>query len=264
MVDQVILDNVTINQPVADLTALAAIPTTNLISGCICYVVSVNSLYHWNGAAWIAFPPIATSGDVLTGANTVATVTPSTLSGLLGSRTLNGIPFSGGTTSAMSWTAAGTNGQVLIGRTSGGGPAFATLASSDSSISYTTGANSLGLKAVPVIAYSYALGDETTAETTGTKMTARAPYACTITNVRACLTEASSSGIPTFNILKNSSTIFSTKLTIDSGETTSTTAATPYVLSSSTFADDDQIDIAIDVAGTGAKGAKVTLYLRAT
>lgn len=47
-------------------------------------------------------------------------------------------------TSAITATSAGTNGQVLIGST-GADPAFATLTSTDSSITYTTGAHSLDL-----------------------------------------------------------------------------------------------------------------------
>jgi hypothetical protein len=43
------------------------------------------------------------------------------------------------------------------------------------------------------------------------------------------------------------------------GEKTSTTAATPAVISDSALADDAEITIDIDGAGTGAKGLKVYL-----
>jgi len=103
-----------------------------------------------------------------------------------------------------------------------------------------------------------ALGDETTAITTGTaKVTFRMPWALTLTAVRASLTTASSSGIPTFDINEAGTTILSTKLTIDASETTSTTAATPAVISDTALADDAEITIDIDTAGTGAKGAKI-------
>lgn len=108
--------------------------------------------------------------------------------------------------------------------------------------------------------YEFALGDESTANTTGTKVTWRAPFAMTIKDVRASLTTASSSGLPTFNILEGGITIFSTKLTIDANELTSTTAATPYVLSDTALADDASITFTIDVAGTTSAGAKVKLY----
>jgi hypothetical protein len=106
-----------------------------------------------------------------------------------------------------------------------------------------------------------ALSDETTAITTGTaKATIRAPFALTLTGVRANLNTASSSGIPTVDINVNGSTILSTKLTIDANELTSVTAATPAVISSASIGDDAIITFDIDVAGTGAKGLKVWLY----
>lgn len=105
-----------------------------------------------------------------------------------------------------------------------------------------------------------AVGDETTAITTGTaKVTFRMPFAMTLTSVRASLTTASSSGIPTFDINENGTTILSTKLTIDASEKTSTTAATPAVISDTALANDAEITIDIDVAGTGAAGPKIYL-----
>lgn len=103
-----------------------------------------------------------------------------------------------------------------------------------------------------------ALSDETTAITTGTaKVTFRMPWAMTVTAVRASLSTASSSGLPTFDIKENGSSILSTLLTIDATEKTSTTAATPAVISDTSLADDSEMTIDITVAGTGAKGAKV-------
>lgn len=105
-----------------------------------------------------------------------------------------------------------------------------------------------------------ACSDELTAITTGTaKLIFRAPCAFKLSEVRATLSTVSSSGNPEINIKKNGTTIFSTNLTIDSGEKTSKTAATAYALSSTptTFADDDEIQIDIVTAGTGAKGLKV-------
>lgn len=103
-----------------------------------------------------------------------------------------------------------------------------------------------------------ALGDETTAITTGTaKVTFRMPWAMTVTAVRASLTTVSSSGTPTFDINESGTSILSTKLTIDASELTSTTAATAAVISDASLADDAEITIDIDTAGTGAKGAKI-------
>jgi len=119
-----------------------------------------------------------------------------------------------------------------------------------------------GAEVNPTEAWTVALGDETTAITTGTaKVTFRTPYAMTVTGVRASLTTASSSGIPTFDINEGGSTILTTKLTIDANEKTSTTAVTAAVIGGAgpVLADDAEITIDVDVAGTGAAGAKITL-----
>lgn len=108
------------------------------------------------------------------------------------------------------------------------------------------------------VEFGIALSDETTALTTGEgKARFRAPYAFTVTEVRASLTTASSSGTPTVDINEGGSTILSTKLTIDASETTSTTAATPPVLSDTAIADDAELRFDIDTAGTDAAGLKV-------
>lgn len=112
-----------------------------------------------------------------------------------------------------------------------------------------------------------AVGDETTALTAGTgKVTFRMPYAFTLSGVRASLTTASSVGTVTVDINESGATILSTKLTIDSGEKTSTTAAAAAVISDTGLADDAEITIDIDDAGDGggsptseAAGLKVTL-----
>lgn len=116
--------------------------------------------------------------------------------------------------------------------------------------------------AAPTECFIIAVGDEETAITTGTaKVVFRMPYAFTLTAVRASLSVASSGGIPTIDINEGDSatTILSTKLTIDANEKTSTTAATAAVISDASLADDAQISIDIDVAGTGAAGLKVYL-----
>lgn len=108
--------------------------------------------------------------------------------------------------------------------------------------------------------FCVAVSDETTAITTGTaKITWRTPYAFTVTDVRASINTTSSSGVPTFDINEAGTTIISTKLTIDVGEETSTTAAAAAVISDTSLADDAEMTVDIDVAGTGAKGAKVCL-----
>lgn len=108
--------------------------------------------------------------------------------------------------------------------------------------------------------FQLSLSDLTTDLTTGTsKAYFRAPHGFTLTGVRSSLIDASSSGLVTVDINVNGSTILSTKLSIDATEKTSTTAATPAVISNSTITDDAEITFDIDAAGNDAKGLIVTL-----
>lgn len=131
---------------------------------------------------------------------------------------------------------------------------FAEIGSTD-----TLPGINVGVPGLP-FAWCIPVGDETTVISTGTaKVTVRAPFAMTLTAVRASLNVASSSGLPTFDINEGGTTILSTKLTIDASELTSTTAATAAVISDASIADDAEITVDIDTAGTGAKGPKVWL-----
>lgn len=105
-----------------------------------------------------------------------------------------------------------------------------------------------------------ALSDETTALTTGVKLTFRAPSLLMFREARLSLTTASSSGTVSVTITVNGSALFTTALTVDASEKTSMTAAVPYVFSGIGAGDDEEIVVTISGAGTGATGAK--LYLK--
>lgn len=114
----------------------------------------------------------------------------------------------------------------------------------------------LGLEVIMI-----ALGDEITAVTTGTaKVTFRMPYPFLLTAVRSSVTSASSSGLYTIDLNEAGSSVLSTKLSIDQGEFTSVTAATPAVISDSSLADDAQMTVDFDAAGVGVKGPKLHMY----
>lgn len=105
--------------------------------------------------------------------------------------------------------------------------------------------------------------DETTTITAGTsRYVLRAPYNFEVTEIRAGLTAASSSGVVTVNVKANGVSIFSTKLTIDASEKTSMSAAVPAVVANALILNDAEIAFDIDTAGTGAKGLKVWLVGR--
>jgi hypothetical protein len=156
---------------------------------------------------------------------------------------------------ALTLTTTGTTNATLPAGT----VTLASLAGSETLTNKTISLASNTVTGLPVL-IGVACSDETTAITTGTaKVTFRAPYAFTLTAVRATLTTVSSSGTPTVDINESGTTVLSTKLTIDASEKTSTTAATAAVISDSAIADDAEITIDIDTAGTGAAGLKVWL-----
>lgn len=116
-----------------------------------------------------------------------------------------------------------------------------------------------------------ACSDETTnlTSTGNPKVTFRAPFAMTVVGVRATLTTAASGASKLeVDINKGDSpvSILDTRITIDAGEKTSTTADILPVLNSTNrnITNDEQISIDIDNPGTTpGKGLKVTiLYIR--
>lgn len=110
-----------------------------------------------------------------------------------------------------------------------------------------------------------ACSDETTAITAGTgKVTFRMPYAFTVSAVRASVTTAPTGSTILIDINESGTTILSTKLMIDATEKTSTTAATPAVISDSSLADDAEITVDFDQVGSTIAGAGVKVYLIGT
>jgi hypothetical protein len=140
-----------------------------------------------------------------------------------------------------------------------GGAAGQVLSKVDGT-DYNAAWTSQAKHAIPI-----AVSDETTALTTGAgKVTFRMPYAFTLTDVRASLTTAQTSGsLLTVNVKESGVSIFSTKITIDNTEKSSVTAAALPVISDANLADDAEITIDLDQLGDGtAKGLKVYLIGR--
>ena len=106
------------------------------------------------------------------------------------------------------------------------------------------------------------VGDEATPQTVADdKLTIRMPYAFTLTAVRASLTTAPTDADFVVDITEGGTTILSTLLTIDDTEKTSTTAATPAVISDPNLADDAEIAINVDQIGSTIAGAGLKVYL---
>jgi hypothetical protein len=129
----------------------------------------------------------------------------------------------------------------------------------------TKGASTAYVDRAAVIPIIVACGDETTAITAGTgKVTFRMPYAATLVGVRASCNTAPTGSTIIIDINESGTTVLSTKLSIDTSEKTSTTAASAAVISDSALADDAEITIDFDQVGSTVAGAgvKVTLLVR--
>lgn len=172
------------------------------------------------------------------------------------------------------WTATIANvGTGTVTFTAGSG---VTLVPSDITLDNTTGATLtaatllhlgdeeylvLGPARDPVVIV-VPLSDEGTDLTTGTgKYVFRMPFAMTLTGVRASVNTAPTGSGITVDINENSSSILSTKLTIDVSEKTSVTAATEAVIGDAALADDAELSFDVDAVGstTPGRGLKVTL-----
>jgi len=103
--------------------------------------------------------------------------------------------------------------------------------------------------------------------TTGTQARIALPYACAITGVQLGVGVASTAGIPTVDVKAATVSIFTTKVTVDVAEFTSSTAAIPAVLTNTAgvaVAANAEIAISSDIALTTATGGYVTIQLRRT
>jgi hypothetical protein len=170
-----------------------------------------------------------------------------------------GLPVAGGGTGAA--TLAANN--VLLGN---GTSAIQTVAPSTAGFRLTS--NGTTWQSVgDTYLLEFASSDETTAITAGTtKFTTRVRFAGTLTAVRASVTTAPTGSTIIIDVNKNGTTVLSTKLSIDASEKTSVTAATPAVISVSSFADDDEVTIDFDQVGStiAGTGVKIALYFTRT
>lgn len=115
---------------------------------------------------------------------------------------------------------------------------------------------------VPPLLIGVACSDETTDLETGTAVvTFRVPAAMTLTGVRASVGTAPTGANLIVDINEGGTSILSTKLSIDAGEKTSTTAATPAVISDTALADDAEITVDVDQVGSTVAGAGLKVWL---
>jgi hypothetical protein len=120
------------------------------------------------------------------------------------------------------------------------------------------------LKLTPV-ELGFAVSDETTDLTAGTaKLTFRMPFAMNLTGIRIGVNTAPTGSALTVDVNETGVSLLSTKLTIDAGEKTSETAATPPVISDSALANDAEITVDLDSAGTTIAGNGLKIWFIGT
>ena len=210
------------------VATVAALPG-GATQGDVYLAESDNNFYVWDGSAWSSLGTLAGPQG------------PTGATGATGPAGADGADGADG----VGVDAGGTTGQVLA---------------KASNTDYDTEWLSLTTADIYVIVCS----DETTALTTGTgKVTFRMPTAGTLTAVKATVSTAPAGSALIVDINEGGTSVLSTKLSVDDGEKTSATAATPAVISDSALANDAEITIDIDQVGSGTAGAglKVTLYV---
>ena len=195
-------------------------------------------------------PDLTTSSVIDTFMGSASNAAALTNLGAVASGGALGTPSSGTLTNCTSIPAGQLTGSVATARLGSGTASSSTYLRGDSTFA-----------ALPD-QIQLACSDETTALTAGTaKVTFRMPYAMTLIAVRASVTTAPTGSTLVVDINEGGTSILSTKLSIDATEKTSTTAATPAVISDSALADDAEITIDIDQIGSTITGTglKVTL-----
>lgn len=173
--------------------------------------------------------------------------------------------------SGGSWAAIGVG---IDGATGATGPAGPTGATGPAGVTGATGATGAGVTGatgpagatgpVPVtgigllIWYGLACSDMTTAIATGTnKAYFPAPFNGTLDSLFISTNVAPTGSSQIFGVNKNGTTMLSTDVTIDATEFTSLTAATPPVISVSTFNKGDFISVDFDQVGSTIAGAGI-------
>lgn len=88
----------------------------------------------------------STDAESIAGASSSVAVVPSSLAAKLGTQTANSVPYGTGTSAAIAWTDALTDGQIVIGAT--GAPPLAANLTAGTGISITNAANSVTINSV--------------------------------------------------------------------------------------------------------------------
>jgi len=109
----------------------------------------------------------------------------------------------------------------------------------------------------------FALSDEVSDLTVNTNaFTNRMRFGFRIQDIRINVTTAPTGAKIIVDLLKNGTSVFDTKISIDLGEKTSVTASVPYVLDGTDFDDNDEYTVKIDQIGSVVAGVGLKMMLQ--
>jgi len=120
---------------------------------------TINILGIQSTTSQIGVVELASSAQAIAGTDTNNAVTSSALAAKLGTQTLHGLPIGAGSSAAISWTAAPTDGQVLIGST-GLTPVLNTI-TAGAGISVTNGPGTITIANTGGTGFTYTLVNST-------------------------------------------------------------------------------------------------------
>lgn len=168
---------------------------------------------------------------------------------------------------AYTWvTANGANVMAHLSRTDNPHNVTASQVGAPSGSGNSTGTNTgdettASLKTKINEELGFACSDESSVLTTGLKVTFRMPFAMVLSEVRISLGTAATIGSFIVDVRQNGTSIFSTLVSIDATELTSTTASVPAVLSTTALIDDSLMTIHVTQIGSGDSGKGLKLLL---
>ena len=102
----------------------------------------------------IGVSELATDAEAIAGSDSTRTIVPTSLKAKLGVQTLNTIPYGGGSTAALNWLTALTDGQLIIGST-GNNPQIGNLTSTGATVIITNGSGTINLETAGAVATTY-------------------------------------------------------------------------------------------------------------
>jgi len=154
-----------------------------------------------------------------------------------------------------------TEGDVIVGASDGDGERLG--AGTAGKFLTTQGASSAPTWTSPTLSFIVSLTSETGDATVADNLAIiRMPFAFEVTAVSAFCNTAPTGSTLIFDVTEATATIFSTKISIDISEKTSTTAATAPVIDDGTLAADAIIGFNCDQIGSSTAGAGIKIIIK--